>query len=132
MGFEIYFQTGVNQPSVLPTLEELRTGLGGASGDEDTGLVLPPGMGGCWVPFSTSEDNRVVAFSVDRPTSDEALWEALYRILTSYHYCAYWPADSPPAFGRSDMEVVPDIIEALGIPRLVSDPADLPRWIRES
>jgi hypothetical protein len=134
MGFEVYFQVGVNSRPEIPIEGELRALFGKTKDDPSgSGFLAVLGDGECWISTASDDEGRVLSFTVHRPSEDAALWEGLHRLLTRYQYCAYWAADEcRPVVGRDDVELDPDMVETLGPARRLTSETDLLNWVRLS
>ena len=73
-----------------------------------------------------SKAAQVKGFTVSRPCADIRLWEALLAILKGHPAVLYFPGDGPLVAHRETCrQMPPDMVEALGRPKVVKTAKDI-------
>jgi hypothetical protein len=131
MSFEVYVQCFKDGESGVVPCQQVRDAFG--SFLTETGpsrWQLYYGMGDCCdVRLTVDDKDKTLlhGFTVERPCSDERLWDALTSILTLGNLVLFIPADCPPFVGdnRVAQHLPPDMIEGMGQPKCVTTGKEL-------
>lgn len=137
MSFDIYIQWFSDGESGWVPTEDVRRVFGSALvGEEDFGwrLSFGPNLDSdVHLFFHEGDPSRLSGVSVNRPCSVDAMWVALFDLLGFGNSVFYFPGGA--MFVRSSSSarhVPPDMLEALGVPRVVFRPTDLVDAIKAS
>ena len=86
------------------------------------------------VLFVDTQAHDVDSFSISRPSGDLRLFEGLLTVLRLRGLVLYLPGDCPPLVGNQETaeHLPPSMIEALGVPHMLTSAANIPQYIKNS
>jgi hypothetical protein len=79
-------------------------------------------------------NNQIRSFGVNRPPGSPLFWEGILQVLREKPAVLYWPGDNPIVVASEAMieELPKDMVEALGMPTVVSTIEEILEKIRTS
>jgi hypothetical protein len=87
-----------------------------------------------YIDVHDPDPSQIHGFTVNRPCTDEQLWDSLIAILTLGNVVLYFPGCRAPLVTHASVaqHLPAEIIEALGEPIIVTSGEDIQREIREA
>ena len=131
MSFELFLQcfdrgepAGITRGKIRPLFPIVE-----AESEIDFWPVRYDDLNSCEISLDplSSDPSLVTAIAVRRPCGDLRLWEAVLEIMRLGHTVLYFPGHSPPLVTSLEVSdhLPPDLVQALGQPRLVATAQDI-------